>query len=433
MDFVGEAVVGKTCEMAIEVAVQQLVKEARLVVSFREDFEWLNVKLTYLRGFLTDAGEQSKQNAAVKKWLQKIQDVSMQAEDIVEECAIESLYSDNTQSCVLSCNQLIFRHRMGQKIKDVKDRISSIIEDADLLRVSHDVLSQDPASSGALRRGADWKRSSLLPIDSHPVGINSKVDYIASLLHKSAHPVITVVGIGGMGKTYLLQHVYNKTNQRFEISIWLSISQSYSIHNLQYDIAKYIGLRKEIVEGKVSEQVAAQSIHAKLEGKKCLIVLDDVWKPMMEENLIERLGFRIGNNCKIVITTRNKDVCRVVDAEIYEMEYLSEEESWELFCVYGFPHCEANRPPQHIEEVAHNIVEECGKLPLAIKMTASSLSHTTLPREWAVKLRQLKEVSDLNDPMKILKLSYDCLPAHLKACFAYFCFFSDDEKMLSIL
>ncbi|KAH9323013.1 hypothetical protein KI387_017652 [Taxus chinensis] len=302
------------------------------------------------------------------------------------------------------------------------------IEDANRLKIVRDVLPQ-VASSSASQGGAERRRSSLLPIDSRPVGIDSKVDYLSSLLDNSAHPLVAVVGMGGMGKTYLLQHVYNKTKQRFEISIWLSISQSYSICNLQYDIANYIGLRMEIVEGKVSEQVAAQLINEKLQGKKCVIVLDDVWKPIMEENLIERLGFRVGSNCTIVITARNKNVCRNLDAEIYEMEYLSEEDSWELFCVHGFPHCEANRPGQELEEVARDILQECGRLPLAIKTTAASLSHTTLPREWAFKLRQLKEVSDLNDPMKILKLSYDCLPAHLQACFAYMCFFSDDEEI----
>ncbi|XP_059073109.1 disease resistance protein At4g27190-like [Cryptomeria japonica] len=191
--------------------------------------------------------------------------------------------------------------------------------------------------------------------------------------------------MGGLGKTYLLQNVYNFTKDRFEKSIWLSISQSFSISKLQHDIASHLDI-KDKIHG-VSEQRAEELINAHLKEKKILIVLDDVWKPVNEDNFIERLGLTIGHNFKLVITTRNKEVCRNVKAEIYEMECLSEEESWKLFCIYGFPEYEGNRAPEHLLDVARKVAKECGNLPLAIKTTAASLAGATLPRERNSKLR----------------------------------------------
>ncbi|XP_057845030.2 disease resistance RPP13-like protein 4 [Cryptomeria japonica] len=112
------------------------------------------------------------------------------------------------------------------------------------------------------------------------------------------------------------------------------------------------------------------------------------------------------------------------------MESLTDEESWKLFCAYAFPESEKIGPPEHLKEVALNIVKKCAKLPLAIKTTAASLVSTTLPRDWQSKLHKLKTVATPSDPvMDILKVSYDSLPAHLKACFAYLAFFPEDEQI----
>ncbi|GLJ52511.1 hypothetical protein SUGI_1117660 [Cryptomeria japonica] len=289
------------------------------------------------------------------------------------------------------------------------------------------------AATSTTSTSAQVKVCSLPPRDSHSVGIESKVEHMVGLLEDPGVQVIAVVGMGGSGKTFLLQNVFKAVKSKNDYSIWLSISKSYSLENLQHDIASHIGKQREIVDNKVSKERAAELIHDHLLGKRCLIVLDDLWTLSTENSLIDKLGLPTDKDCKVVISTRNRQVALNSNARIYEMKNLSDEDSWRLFCVYAFPNCVENRAPLLMEEEGRKIVKQCGNLPLAIKTIAASLANTRLLSKWVLKRRQLERVvttSGGHDPvMEILKLSYDALPAYLKACFAYLSFFPEDEEI----
>ncbi|XP_057841111.2 disease resistance protein RPP8 [Cryptomeria japonica] len=426
--ILAEGVVGKVCEMAI----QQVANEVSIVYNFSEDFERLKNKMRQINHFLNEADEKSStQKESVKEWLQSVRDIAWEAEDLLQICAVDST---NSQSCTLSCNQLILRHQMGRRIQKVKARVSSVIEDGNQLNIGHNLVSHvDAAESSNTSQRRKYTRLSVLPSDSKPVGIQSKIDSMVNLLESPQFPIIAVVGMGGLGKTYLLQHVYNAQKGRYEKSVWLSVSQFYSFSKLLNDLAFQLDedLSKKIKKSGVSEEVAAESIYSFMQGKKCLIVLDDVWRATREGDLLTKLGIPTGANgqCQVLVSTRSREVSANLKAQIYEMGSLTDGESWKLFCVYAFPESEENRAPEPLEEVALKIVKECGNLPLAIKTTAASLANTSLP-EWQSKLSKLKKVSTPSDPvMDILKLSYDALPAHLKACFAYLSFFPEDEEI----
>ncbi|GLJ53257.1 hypothetical protein SUGI_1134990 [Cryptomeria japonica] len=384
-----------------------------------------------INSVLNEADEESsRQKESMKTWLHRVRDIAWEAEDIIQECAVDSMYATDTQSCALSCNQIILQHQMGRRIQKLKARLISVVEDGNQLNIVRAVVVHKEEEAESSSSGQRFKRSNLLPRDSKPVGLESKIESMVNLLENPHFPIIAVVGMGGMGKTYLLQNLYDAQKGRYEMSAWLSVSQSYSVSNLQRGLAFQLSkdLSKEINDGVVDEVVAAQSIHSFIQGKRCLIVLDDVWRATKEGDLIGRLDIPAGDasQCKVLVSTRSREVCTNLNAHIYQMEYLTDEESWSLFCAHSFPGSEGNRVsvPEHLEEVAHNIMKECGNLPLAIKTTAASLANITLPGEWRAKLNKLEKVSTPSDPvMGILKLSYHSLPAHLKACFAYLAFF----------
>ncbi|GLJ20253.1 hypothetical protein SUGI_0367800 [Cryptomeria japonica] len=408
--------------------------QASIALNFRKELEWLKQKLRRLRSYLREIDIQSAQNGNAKSWLLDVEELALDAEDILDECAVESKGTNYEISqlsclCAFSYSQLVFRFKMAHRIKGVKDRLRSIMEAAAELKLFHDLIHSDQPSTST-SRNVKWKRTNLMEKDSKPVGIEPKVKEILRLLDNSAAPVIALVGMGGVGKTFLLQNVFNRVKDKFENSIWLEISQTYSLRELQADLASNIKLN-EVVKG-VSEIQATELIHERLASTRALIVLDDVWRATEEDNLISSLGLPRGKNsqCKILISTRSRLVCRNMNAHVYEVHTLSEEESWTLFCAFAFPDCHQNQPPEQLEGIARQIEEECGRLPLVVKTVAASLARKRSLTVWESKLGQIRVPSYTKDPiMQVLKLSYDSLPAHLKPCFAFLSFFPENEEI----
>eukprot|EP01018_Ginkgo_biloba_P014692 Gb_27427 [translate_table: standard] len=417
-----EALVEPVIGALVEALLHKVAQEANVVISFKNDFQWLSNKLKYLKGLLRDASRKSRHNNSINAWLHEIEDVAYDAEDICEECLLaesDAEISHCTNFC--SYTQFFFRYRMGRRIKDVKDRIQSILGNATELNLIHNLTDDHTRLPAEAYR----KKSSLLSNETQTVGMEEKIEMIMNWLNDPETRVIAVVGMGGLGKTFLLQNVFKRAKKSFSSSIWLSISQDYSVKELQADIGEKIGLPNL---KDVSLEAAGESIHERLQGQRSLIVLDDVWEE--EDRLVERIGLPIESTCKIVITSRMKAVCTKMGADrVYDMELLSEDDSWKLFCFHAFSDC-GQTPPQEIEEVARDIEKMCGRLPLAVKTVAAAMSSIKrLPNEWKFRLRRLNEEVIPNNIMPILRLSYDALPAYLKQCFLYCSAFPEDEEI----
>ncbi|KQK02676.1 hypothetical protein BRADI_2g03012v3 [Brachypodium distachyon] len=83
---------------------------------------------------------------------------------------------------------------------------------------------------------------------------------------------------------------------------------------------------------------------------------------------------------------------------------------------------------QHLRNIGNEIVRKCGRLPLAIKVTASALTCRDLTEnEWKRFLGKYSQ-SILSDGTEAaLYLSYDELPHHLKQCFLYCALYTEDS------
>ncbi|GLJ19577.1 hypothetical protein SUGI_0353940 [Cryptomeria japonica] len=228
---------------------------------------------------------------------------------------------------------------MGKRIKYLKDRTCCTIQKAQEINLARQILHSSHPSTSSSERGAELKRSSILESDSRVVAMDDKVEEIKRLLEEPI--VLAVVGMGGLGKTFLLQHVYNRAKQRYEHSAWIYVSQTCSLRTLLCDLASNINLQ---IDSGISDVRETESIHRQLEGRRCLIVLDDVWSNSVQGDLIQRLSLPTtsNNQCKVMVTTKSRDVAAKMRAHIYEMQQLSEVDSWNLFCLFAFPDSEEN-------------------------------------------------------------------------------------------
>ncbi|XP_061982202.1 putative disease resistance protein At1g50180 [Populus nigra] len=110
---------------------------------------------------------------------------------------------------------------------------------------------------------------------------------------------------------------------------------------------------------------------------------------------------------------------------VYQMEPLPQQEARELFCKKAFKFDFQGKCPKDLEALSHNIVRRCGGLRLAIVAVGGLLAtKEKVVLEWKRLLDNLGSalVCDphVENVTKILFLSYNDLPYHLKSCFLYF-------------
>ncbi|KAL2492625.1 Disease resistance RPP13-like protein 4 [Abeliophyllum distichum] len=132
-----------------------------------------------------------------------------------------------------------------------------------------------------------------------------------------------------------------------------------------------------------------------------------------------------------MLTTREEKVAFSANScpPLHRMHLLGEELSWKLFCekVFGEYCC-----PPELEEIGTKIVQHCKGLPLAIVVIGGLLSKLSRTQhDWRNVAENLSSVITSNDERysKILSLSYNNLPHHLKGCFLYMGVFPEDSNI----
>jgi Leucine-rich repeat (LRR) protein/uridine kinase len=239
--------------------------------------------------------------------------------------------------------------------------------------------------------------------------------------------IIPIVGIGGQGKTTLAQYVYNdKEVQRyFDLRMWTCVSDPFDVKTIvQKLIESATKKRPKSLEIDVLQSLFRETIN----GKRYLLVLDDVWNENSNKwfdlkNLL--VGGHRGS--KVLVTTRNEKVANITcTTSTYFLGGLSESNSWNLFEKMAFKNEE--EPNIKLVEIGREIVQKCARNPLAIRSTGSLLYLKNSEDDWlAFQTNKLYEINKQGDDIfPILKRSYDHLPPHLKQCFEICSLFPKD-------
>ena len=105
-----------------------------------------------------------------------------------------------------------------------------------------------------------------------------KEEIWACMLHDDVRK-IGLYGMGGIGKSTVMEHINNrllKEKNKFDSVIWVTVSKSLNVIQLQHDIARKLDLDLAKVED-VRER--ATKLKAKLEDKnRYVLILDDMWE-----------------------------------------------------------------------------------------------------------------------------------------------------------
>ncbi|XP_031118908.1 probable disease resistance protein At4g27220 isoform X2 [Ipomoea triloba] len=193
--------------------------------------------------------------------------------------------------------------------------------------------------------------------------------------------------------------------------------------------------RNNTVEPTLDDEVqrAATLLNHFVENNNVVLILDDVWDNISLENLGVPPRAK---GCKLILTTRLRDVCcRIGCEKLFQVNVFNEEEGWNLFkeilvqdgCIVL---------TDVIEKYAKQLAKKCGGLPLALSTVAASMRGVNDDHIWRNAIKNFQNASlqmeDLeNDVFEILKFSYNRLTnQNLKECFLYCCLYPEDERIV---
>ncbi|KAL6335489.1 hypothetical protein AAG906_029732 [Vitis piasezkii] len=390
--------------IVLERLASVLEQQVTLVVGVESEVDNLKSTLQSIRAVLADAEKRQFSEELVKVWLERLKDISYQMDDVVDgwNTALLKLQIGAENPCIpklkiSSClpspcvcfKQVLLRCDIGIKIKDIRKQL--------------DAIANERNQFNFLLGGSSQESSSLY--------------------------IISIVGMGGIGKTTLAQLAYNddRVKAYFHERMWVCVSDPFDPVTISRAILE--ALQKESCGFHELEDVQ-QKICTLIADKKFLLVLDDVWTENYE--LWEQVESSLKGGApgsRILVTTRKDDVSTMMGTTYkHPLRELSEGQCWSLFSNIAF--CGRSREKvEELENIGRKIADKCRGLPLAAKVLGSLMRLKDNKEDWESILNneiwQL-DVIEKHLSTPLLLSYYDLSPA-VKRCFSYCAVFPKDQ------
>ncbi|XP_039683030.1 disease resistance protein RUN1 [Medicago truncatula] len=255
-----------------------------------------------------------------------------------------------------------------------------------------------------------------LHVANYPVGLQSRVQQVKSLLDEGSDDGVRMVGLygtGGLGKSTLGKAIYNFISDQFECSCFLeNVRESSASNRLKHlqEVLLLKTLQLKIKLGGVSEGIPY--IKERLHTKKILLILDDV-DDMKQLHALAGGPDWFGRGSRVIITTRDKHLLRSHGIEsTHEVKGLYGTEALELLRWMAFKN---NKVPSSYEDVLNRAVSYASGLPLVLEIVGSNLFGKTI-EEWKGTLDGYEKIPN-KKIHEILKVSYDALEEEQQSVF----------------
>ena len=426
---------------AISVAASAAAAEMSLLIGVRKDIWFIKDELETMHAFLLSVEATKNKSMVLQVWAKQVRDLAYG----IEDCLAEFMVHVGSQSRSQRLLKLKDRHRIASQIHALKARV----EEVSNRNTRYNLITTDASSS------IDEVNSYMEDIRSHSASNIDEAELVGFAKPKhelinmvdvrsrdGLRKVICIVGMGGLGKTTLARKAYESkkdTINNFSCCAWLTVSQSfYKIEMLKDMIRQLLGgdslkiCLKELEGKAVQVDNLGSYLREKLVDKRYFIVLDDLWT-IDAWRWIEDIAIPSKNNkgSRIIVTTRDHGLAKECTTEslLYHLKYLQPDDATNLLLIKSRKTHQDMENDKDMKNMANKIVNKCGGLPLAL-LTIGGMLATKKVTEWESIYKQIPLELEVNPSLeamrRVVTLSYNHLPSHLKSCLLYLSIFPED-------
>ncbi|KAI9127066.1 hypothetical protein K1719_001625 [Acacia pycnantha] len=427
--LVGGALLSAAFNVLLERLTPELIDSINFIGGKKLDAKLLRrlkPSLMAAKVVLNDAELKQFNDRDVKGWLDELRDAVYELEDLVDEIVTRAATQKKVRDFSLASLDLRDTS-MADKLEEITATIEYIVGQKDVL------LNLDKIKISGTET-LSWRPPVTSRVEASEVyGREKEKEDIIKLMFNGEGAqlsVIPIVGMGGVGKTTLVNSVYNDEDVRrkFDFHVWVCVSEAFDFLKIAQTIVKSVS--PHFVCDNMDLNLLQRHLAEKLEGKRFLAVLDDVWSDKYTDwDALKNLLHNGVQGCKILVTTRLERVALIVKtiSSFYPLKVLSDEDCLSIFAAHAF-HLKDSTMDSCLEKIGRDVANKCKGLPLAAKVLGGLFRSNPDFEHWNSLLKDVMWDSLDNEIIPALRVSYYYLPSHLKQCFAYCSLFPEDYE-----